>query len=378
VYAVSAAFQSAMAAGGTRLVRIEQLDGAMNVKATYDGMVNGGRVDLTQTKEIRRTVAMTVANPGGLLTPAMTSDPFFFNQRFRVWIGVVKADGTSEYAPVGTFLVNVCESDLQTDTLAVVAVDFWKYLQLAALKTLKSYAVGATLTSIFNDLLDTAQTLLGGITIPRLIDPIAGAAVLGGTDPLQFAAGARVADCLSPFMESYGWDFGFDPLGVFNGRLYVKPETIAPSFTLRDTDQGVSRLNPRMEDSPDVRNHVRVVGTSPDVAPMFAEAQDNNVNSPTYIGGIFGDRLDVFESPDVLDATQAQNVANARLRRLIALATPVSYEGTARPELDVWDVGLLTSVKGKLAGAPYWVESLSIPLTTDAMTIRFAAVRPLS
>jgi len=378
VYAVSSAFLTAMAKSSTRLVKIEQLDASMNVVATFQTVAVAGRVQLQQSQEARRNLTMTLANPGGIYTPALTSDPFFFNQRIRVWLGTVLADGTTEYAPLGTFVVNVARAILATDTIEVTALDFWKYLQAAALKTVTSYAPGVTLLSIFTDLINQAQTLLGGITIPRNIDPVAGAATLGGTDPLQFAAGSRIADGLAPFMDSYGWDFGFDPLGTFVGRLYVQPETIAPSFTMTDADPGVVDLQLTYQDSPDVRNHVRVNSTSPDVVPFSAEAQDNNQNSPTYIGGIFGDRLDVFDTPDITDATQIQNVANARLRRFLVLSRTVEQSGTAHPELDVWDVALLTSPKLKLSAAPYWVESMEIPLTTDAATIRFAEVRALS
>lgn len=379
MYPVSAAFKAAMVKSNVRLIKLEQLNGAMTVIATFQTVAVSGRVQMQQSKEARRNLTLEIANPGGIYTPSLTTDPFFFNQRVRVWLGTILADGvTAEYAPVGTFLVNIAEASSKTQTLAVTALDFWKYLQIASLLTMASYAAGATLLSIFTDLINQAQSALNGITITRDIDPTAATTTYTGTVPLQFAAGSRIADCLAVFFDAYGWDFWFDPLGTFVARPYVQPETIAPSFTWADTDAGVVDFKLRLEDSPDVRNHVRVNGTSPDIAPMTAEAKDNNQNSPTYVGGIFGDRLDVFDSPDLLSLAQAQNVANQRLRRQVMFARSITIESTPRPELDAFDVGTMTSLPAKISAANYWVESMTLPLTVGSASTKLVEVKPLS
>jgi hypothetical protein len=285
----------------------------------------------------------------------------------------VLADGTSEYAPVGTFMVNRPWSRPRTQVLEVTAIDRWKKLQISRFYNVTSYAVGSTLKTIFESVLDGA-----GITAAlRVIDPSAASTTYRGSMPLQFRRGSRRSDALLTFWEAYKWDMWFDPLGIFIMRPALAYESQPSVFDLADTDAGCEELDGGFEDSPDIANHTGVASTSPDLVQVFAEAKDNNQNSPTYVGSAFGDRFDFYEDESVQTAAEATSLATARLRRLLSLSRRAEYTGTPLPHLDLYDVGRITSVDLRLAAAPYWVDRMSIPLHLDNSKVALAEVRAL-
>lgn len=371
---VSAAFQTAMATGAARLLKIEQLNASLGLTGTvFQTDAFEGTVTAKQSQEVRRDLQLRLQNINGIYTPKLTSDPFFFNQKVRVSIGAVLADGTTEYCVIGVFMVNTSEADEAARSISVGFSDLWKLLQINRLLTRVSYTPGTTLAAIFNDLLDKA----GVAAAARSIDAAGTSTTLGGQVPLSFGRGTRISDALATFAEAYGWDFWFDVTGVFTARPFVSVDTQPTVFTYADTDAGVIKMVRRWEDSPNIANHVGVAGIGADMQPVFQEAKDSNQNSPTYYLGIFGDRYDEYRDESITTAAQALAVARDRLRRELVLVDTIVTEGTPRPELDVYDVGTLTIADGKVAARPYWLESFSIPLHIAPAQMRFSAVMSL-
>lgn len=375
MYAVSAEYKAALATSHTRLVKVERLDDALQVIATVTPVVLAGSVEVAVGQDgARRTLSMEIANEDGTYTPRLSTDPFAANGQIRVWLGVVLASGAAEYAPVGVFMVNRPWARPRAGTLEVTAVDRWKKLRISKFFSVASFAVGATLKSVFESILDGA-----GITAAyRSIDPSAGSVTLRGTVPLQFRRGFPRADALMTFYEAYSWDMWFDPLGIFVMRPTIAYEAQPAVFEMADTDPGCEELAGGFEDSEDIVNHTGVASTSTDVQPIFAEAKDLNQNSPTWVDGPFGDRFDYYEDQSIQTAAIASDVAKGRLRRsLLGFSRRVEYSGVPLPHLDVYDVGRITSADLRISALPYMVDRISLPLRLESATIGLAEIRAL-
>lgn len=373
MYPVSAAFKTAMAKSHTRLVKIELLDANLQILDVLTPKVHEGSVNVSVAEEVRRTLSMSIGNERGIYTPLVSTDPFAANAIIRVWLGTVLDDGSAEYAPVGTFMVNRPWVRPRDQVLELDASDRWKKLQISRFTSVASFAVAATLKTVFESILDGA-----GITAAqRNIDPAATAATLRGTVPLQFQKGFKRSDALMTFYEAYSWDMWFDPLGIFVMRPAFAYESQQPVFDLADTDAGCESLDGGFEDSPEIANHTFVASTSPDVVQVSAEAQDNNTNSPTWVGGPFGDRLDYFEDESLQTAAQCADVAKGRLRRLLGASRRAEYGGTPLPHLDIYDVGRITSTDLRLNANPYWIERMTLPLHLETSSVLLNEIRAL-
>lgn len=377
MYPVSAAFIPAITAGSyTRALLIQQLDPVtLNVVADLTAQVIEGSVEVRSDRENRRTTSMVVQNPNGLWTPRQSSDPFYINNPIRVWLGIVYQNGTTELAPLGTFLVNRGWATRSQEKLVleVDAIDLWKKLQYGAISSVKTYAAGSSLGTAIIDILSGA-----GITNYNL-DPSITATNLHAAPAadLNFAPGTARADMLGVLAQDYGLSFWFDPMGLFVARPSVDPTTIAPVGTMSESDPLVIEVAGGLEDSPDIKNHVGVMSTNPDVQPIYQEAFDSNVNSPTYYLGSFGDRFFYYEAPWIQTIAQASATAKDILRRKVYQARKSEWAHGPRPELDVYDVLTLTSPSVGIQAKPYYLDQAVIPLSNAEQRSTFLEVRSL-
>ena len=109
-------------------------------------------------------------------------------------------------------------------------------------------------------------------------------------------------------------------------------------------------------------NHVVVVGEGTGIlVPVRAEARDLDVDSPTYVFGSFGD-VPVFKTTELVTTeAQAQDAADAMLRKVLGLTRQVRWETIPTPHLDVGAVVEIqvTSVR---VNRRVVIESFQIPL----------------
>jgi hypothetical protein len=379
VFPASQAFLDAVSGGSyTRVIKLESLD-PVTLLPRRDLTPNliDGSVDGHLVQDVRRTISITIANEDGAITPVISSDPYWINNPLRLSWGVVYQDGTTEYVPLGTFLVNRAwaRGSAGQAVLDVDAVDFWKKLQYTALLTNASYAAGSTLKAALEDLCTKA----GIGPAQRDIDPSASSVLFhgGNAADLNLARGTAVADCLAMLTEDFGWIFFFDTAGIFVARPGPVVGTAPVVFTMTETGPMVTGVEGGLEDSADIKNHVGVSSTDASIQPIFAEAKDNNQNSPTYVGGAFGDRYFEYQGEFITTLQQAQDTAKNILARRISNSRKSDWMHAPRPELDIADVGRLTSAFLKISGVQYQIESFTIPLVSGSQRTSLTEIRTL-
>lgn len=380
MYPVSAAFQTAIKTTHTMSIKVEQLRASdLSTLAVLTPDDISGSVDVKSKEDTRRSFSLTVANRlvngAGIYTPAQTSDALYMNSVLRLWRGIVFQNGTTEYAPLGTFRVNRSRTRSAggLHVVEVDGVDFTKVLQYTALTGLVKYAGGSTIYSIFQDIATRAGVLSYNI------DPYFQNVTLkpAPDGDLQFARGMTLVDTLAFMRENFGADSWFDPLGSLIVRRYLTVETQPAVWSFADTDPMTEEMALTWEDSVEVKNHIMVGGVSATIQPVFVEVKDNNQNSPTYVNGPLGDRAWEIDGDYITTSAIATDVGNAKLREKTYLTKQVEVTHGPYPMLDVYDVASVTSAELKLASANYYVSGMTIPLGLETQKTTLLAVRAL-
>jgi hypothetical protein len=378
VQAVSDAFiAEARDRGGVQLLKVEWLSypDLATIQDLSLELVEGTNVVTVENgAEGRRGFQMTLKNDAGQWTPtnSPTTQPLFMNNVIRIWLGL-SLSGVAEYCPLGTFRINRVYADAEKRTIEVDGQDFWKSFSWG-LPQSGRFAPGSSLNSIIS-----ALATVAGISSVSL-DPAGDGVKLAAfpAPSLKFRRGAmRVADCFVILMRDFGWEFFFNVFGTLITRPSVAPDQQPSVFTLADTHNCFKRARGGQEDSPDIFNHVGVSSTDPAFLSAFGEARDDDPTSPTYVGGSFGDRYHEEELDGVQTDGQAAAAARDILRRNLYLTKPIEIETNPLPHLDVQDVGAITIADLKLAGASYFVDSMTIPLDRGTQTMRLLEARSI-
>ena len=108
------------------LTLVQTLDANMVPTADITSEVDDGSVTVDVSRLTRRTAQLRLVNDDGRFTPNDVTDPFFWNNMFRVYRGLRYIDSlgreTSEYVCLGTFLVDRPEVFVEKN-MSVITVD---------------------------------------------------------------------------------------------------------------------------------------------------------------------------------------------------------------------------------------------------------------
>lgn len=233
-------------------------------------------------------------------------------------------------------------------------------------KTVYSGDVGTRMASLLADRYDDVQ--VGFSTLGRDTAKI----VLGqdqSSDP--WADMIEIADAA-------GLDLFFDVDGVAQMVPYPTPDanSVVESYTL-DEDGLLLSLDRRVSNEQTYNGVIVIVDNSKLDTPIRAEAWDEEVDSPTYRYGAYGEVPFFFETPHILTAKEAQETAQRLLGKKQGLQEEISWTQIPNPALDVNDV---VEVLDTTAGVRrvLIVDAMTIPLLIDApMSVRARTIRTL-
>lgn len=170
-----------------------------------------------------------------------------------------------------------------------------------------------------------------------------------------------------------GAELFFDPVG----KCVLQP--IRASETLPTTwefVEGVNLTGAVKELTADATYNVVVVSGesqdpedgTPKVPPVRGSAEDDDVNSPTWVGGDFGRVVRFFASPFITTQAQANEVAAAILTRSLSLTERVVFDALPNPAAEAYDVVYVKATRTRI-NSRYLLEAFVIPLNVeDAMT----------
>lgn len=359
MYAISDAFRTALTRSHAVVTRAEVLDGGTVVQTLA---ITGGSVTVDKTAAVRRSCSVELVDPTGALVPADAADllhPSSGNE-LRLWRGITLPTG-DELVPLGVFrLMKPAISDTgDALTMRIDGMDRTRRVQRARFTDVYVIASGTNYATAI-------QTLLAS-RVPSLTFSFA--TTTRTTPQLVFEAGSDPWEAATSMATAIGYELFFDPAGTCVLRAEPDPSTDPVVWTYQEgADATVLSLDKDLDDE-HTYNHVIVTGeSSGNAAPVRAEARDDNASSPTYYLGDYGDVPYFYTSPLITTVAQAQDAADALLRRVLGVAEEVSFSAVVNPAHDAGDVMRITRARMRV-DANYLLERVEVPLAaTDAMS----------
>lgn len=265
--------------------------------------------------------------------------------------------GADELVPLGVFTINDTEVADSVDgglTVRVSGVDLSRKVarnrwhDVYVVPILTNY--GTAIRDIIADRFPEAKFNFASTTrvTPRLIF-----GEQGGTDPWADAQGLATA---------IGMELYTDSRGVFTLREEPDPDVGTAVWELTDQSRPtITALSRRISDQ-DVYNRVVVIAEGSQVAsPIRAVAQDDDPTSPTYVLGPYGTVTTELRSSMITSQEQADEAAQAYLRRVKGLTEAVDLSFIPMPALEPGHIVIVTRGRSKVAGQ-FLIDTLSIPL----------------
>ncbi len=165
--------------------------------------------------------------------------------------------------------------------------------------------------------------------------------------------------------QSIGMELFFDARGVCTLRPEPDPEIDDSVWTFEDRSRPTMTSLTRRVTDENTYNKVVVTGegTSLEV-PVRGVAIDDDPASPTYFLGPYGTVTLRITNSLVLTTEQAQDAADAALRRVKGATEAVELDAVPMPALEPGDVVTVTRERAKVEGR-FIIDSLRIPLGAE-------------
>jgi hypothetical protein len=262
--------------------------------------ITAGSVTLDRTAAQRGRCTVTLAEPlliptptGGTLTP--------YGYEIAVRRGVVHADGTREFGPLGVFPIQTSALDGVTLVTEIAGTDRSQLVVDARLEDDYTIAAGTNYGTAIRDLIAAGVPGLDYVFISTTYT----------TPALVFAAQADRWDAARQMAKSIGCEIYFDG----TGRCVLRAEPTfgaAPLWTISDGEGGVMLAAALSLDRAPAYNRVVATGenTGNGTVPRGVWT-DDNPGSPTYYFGPFGRKPRFYASTFITTPEQAVSAATA-------------------------------------------------------------------
>lgn len=328
----------------------------------------GSSVDLDGDAATRASLRLSIpVDNDTTLIPDSGTDPLApYGSEIQIFRGVEMGDGTIEQISLGIFRIDeVSVHDSGSDlTLDVTGYDRSSIILDAVFEAPGSVAAGSNPLTAAADLLAAAY--------PDVATDFVSTTV---TVPLTtYETGDDRWDFVKGLCEAAGCIVYFDGDGICVAKPY--PEATVEQFTVAEGAGGVLVSADKSWGREDACNRVTVSGENSSDDPVWGEAIDDDVTSPTYYYGSFGKVTYDWSSPWVIADEQAATVAANILAMRRGTGQQISFEAIVNPALEPFDV---IRVKRERLGVDelHIIQTLSIPLDyegTMSGTTRVARV----
>lgn len=325
-------------------------------------ITDGGSVTVDVTQQVRRTLALTIADPTLNPTTAQALLAPFGVELAVAW-GIRYPNGTTDYVPVGVFRVDsttITQSGQSGATgVAVVGTDRSMYINDGRF-FIPTKSVGPTVVAEIAHLVDPVMP----VGTPPMVD------LTGSTAscPKQVYTDKDRAGAVSRLATSINAEFFIDPNGVPTLRTLKRPADPA-AWTIDAGANGVLLDVTPVIDRTDIFNAVVVTGERADgSAGNFAIRQDLDPSSPTYWNGPFGKKPVFFNSAIPTTDIQCQSIAATMLLKYISTGWSITLDSLVNPLLEGGDVLTVLLPDGRIQ--KHLIDSFVLPLdVATAMSI---------
>lgn len=354
MYAVTSQFLAALKASHAATVKAD---------AYYNGSLSmanvpiaDGTVTVDRGSKVRRTLNLTVADPG-LLPWGSTETLAPYGQQLVVQAGIQYPSGSVEWCPLGTFTIDSPSGDTEGLTTQLTLTG-----SSAELLLQDSPFTAATSTKGYATCVDAITALIHAILPSATIVN----STSDGRNPAipvkTWDAGADRWDAIAEIAAAMSAEIGVDAQNRFVISEIPNPAAATSSVwdvayggvLVRDT-RGMARSG--------VYNGVLVTGenTSSNAPPVSYLATDSSSTSPTRWGGPLGQKLRVVSSPLVTTTGAAQSLAQALLRDALMPNISASVDVIPNPALDAGDILRLVHASGTKELAA--LQAMTFPLS---------------
>lgn len=296
-----------------QVYKIEWMDKEENVLyEVVDDMIEGS-ISIQLQNGMRRSCNLTFKNDDGLYTPSSTG-LVYLDKKIKIYSGLV-IDGEN-YFPTesiqGVFNMGnpIVRSSSSSSTVSIEGYDNFSLLDGTLAGEIYSTVYQVSLGTAIND---AVEAILSDASIIKSPYMYTNSEVLYYT--LIKEAGNTYADALLELANMMSYEIYFN----VNGRPIFDPpvDEINEGHVWEFLDTEVSYLGSEHNyNYADVRNHVIVYGENINGDLISAEAEDQNVASPTNTAKI-GKRTKTIRDTLILDAALAQDRADYELKKAI-------------------------------------------------------------
>lgn len=347
-------------------------------------LVLTGSMTADETREIRRTIQMTLVGSTALV-PAGLGDMLHPASGNELWVyrGVQYSDGTTEYAQLGVFRMTKPNVTDDGETISITINGQDRASVVARIDWTIPYTVPAG-SNLGGALALALQNRIGAI-YPALSyvniapDTFLFPATVWGADPST--TGDPMQDFIT-FASNAGDELFFDVAGLPVGRQIANPLTTQPIDALHFVDgtNCVVDTAGRVLDESTAYNQVQLYCNGTGTAlPFVVTVSDNNPLSPTWIGGPWGVvplKITTTAIPAGVDSVvaakaKATAMANKQLQLVLGSFDGTSLTCVPNPALREGDCVKVTHARMKI-NANYIISSMTIPLDPESdMAITF-------
>ena len=315
--------------------------------------VVGGSVTLDRTAALRGRCTVELAEP--LRIPTATGGPLTpYGFEIAVRRGVVHADGSVEYGPLGVFPIQTSSLDGVTLLTSLEGIDRSQLVVDARLEDDYAVAAGTNYATAIHDLVDAG--------VPGLTYRFA--ATMFTTPQLVFQAQGDRWEAARGMAKSIGCELYFN--GV--GELVLRAEPTfgaTPLWTISDGEGGVLVGAVLSLDRAPAYNRVIATGENTgNVTVPRGVWTDDNPGSPTYYFGGFGHKPRFYASSFITTDEQAASAAAAIGTAQQGVARSLSFETVPNSSMRPGDL-LLVRRPAMGVNEVHMLDSMTIGLTAD-------------
>lgn len=346
---------------GSRIVWDAQLNGGgVLVETSVDGgaswqeATNGAAIPRLRQGDVRsaRTVLTRVT-----LTRETPDSPS--PRLFRMEVEVAVDSSQEELCPVGVFTLNDVEITDGPGGVAIEVAGADLSRKISRNRWDDTYIIEAG---------TNYATAIQDMVRNRMPDAVFNFASTSRTTPRLFFGEQSSNDPWQDAQDlatAIGYELFFDARGICTLRPEPDPEIGDSVWEFEDRARPTMiELRRRVTDE-NTYNKVVVTGEgTSNTAPVRAVAIDDDPSSPTYYLGPYGTVTMRFTSSSVTTGEQAQDAADALLRRVKGATEAVELSVVPMPALEPGDVVTVTRDKTKIEGR-FLIDQLRIPLGAD-------------